>query len=290
VSELQAALDAGNRDFQQFLGDLKLHFDKTPDASATSIDLQVTEALKADLVDLKHGAVAIYTLVTPERYVAILVTPNGQKDYQSKIKSADLSQKILAFREAIEDPHSDPRPLARELYNILIPEALAEDLRQAKAETLMWSRDGPLRYVPVAALHDGKQYLVEKYRMGATPASNAKLKDLPQPKWRAVALGVLEAHTGFSPLPAVADELHGIVREKPGEAGVLEGHRLLDEKFTRAAMEKELLARYPVVHVASHFQFTPGDDKRSFLLLGDGSRLTLADIEAAGAIFEGVDH
>jgi CHAT domain-containing protein len=169
VSELQAALDAGNRDFQQFLGDLKLHFDKTPDASATSIDLQVTEALKADLVDLKHGAVAIYTLVTPERYVAILVTPNGQKDYQSKIKSADLSQKILAFREAIEDPHSDPRPLARELYNILIPEALAEDLRQAKAETLMWSLDVPLRYVPVAALHDGKQYLVEKYRMGGHP-------------------------------------------------------------------------------------------------------------------------
>jgi CHAT domain-containing protein len=144
--------------------------------------------------------------------------------------------------------------------------------------------------LPVAALHDGKRYLVEKYRMAVfTPASNFRLKDVPQPKWRAVALGVSEAHTGFSALPAVADELRGIVREKPGEAGVLEGHRLLDEKFTRAAMYRELKNGYPVVHVASHFQFSPGDDRRSFLLLGDGTRLTLADLKAAGAIFEGVD-
>jgi CHAT domain-containing protein len=28
----------------------------------------------------------------------------------------------------------------------------------------MWSLDGALRYIPLAALHDGREYLVEKYR------------------------------------------------------------------------------------------------------------------------------
>jgi CHAT domain-containing protein/Tfp pilus assembly protein PilF len=290
MAGLEADLETGNRSFQKLLGDLKRHFQTAPEAASDTIDLKTTEALRADLAELKHGAVAIYTLVTAERYVAILVTPNGQKDYGSKIKSADLNQKILAFREAMEDPQSDPRRLAQELYNILIPGALANALSQAKAETLMWSLDGPLRYLPVAALHDGKRYLIEKYRMAVlTPASNARLKDAPQPKWRGVAFGVSEAHTGFSPLPAVADELRGIVREKPGEPGVLEGRRLLDQKFTRASLDRELKSGYTVVHVASHFQFSPGDDQRSFLLLGDGSRLTLADIKSAGAMFDGVD-
>jgi len=53
--------------------------------------------------------------VTPERYVAILVTSRVQRAYETTIKSAELNQKILAFREAIEDPHTDPLPTAQEL-------------------------------------------------------------------------------------------------------------------------------------------------------------------------------
>ncbi len=37
---------------------------------------------------------------------------------------------------------------------------------------------------------------------------------------------------------------------------------------------------YPVMHIASHFRFSPtGNDTTSFLLLGDGNKLTLADIK-----------
>jgi CHAT domain-containing protein len=234
--------------------------------------------------------VAIYTLVTPERYVAILVTPRVQRAYETRIKAEELNQKIFALREAVEDPKRDPLPAAKELYRILIPEAMAEDFRQTRAETLMWSLHGPLRYVPVAALHDGKQYLIEKYRTAVfTPASNARLKEAPQAKWRGVAFGVSEAHPGFEALPAVFDELHSIVREKPDEPGVLDGKRVMDAQFTRASLDRELALEYPVVHVASHFQFRPGDETRSFLLLGDGGELTLADLKVADTIFAGVD-
>jgi CHAT domain-containing protein len=53
------------------------------------------------------------------------------------------------------------------------------------------------------------------------------------------------------------------------ENGVLTGRKLLDEKFTLANFEGEF-PRYPIVHIASHFKLTPGDDKNSFLLLGGG--------------------
>jgi CHAT domain-containing protein/Tfp pilus assembly protein PilF len=289
LDELQKDLEAGNRAFQQFLGELKEHFAAKPDRVA-SVDLRETEALKTDLSDLKHGSVAIYTLVAADRYVAILVTPRVQRAYESNISSEDLNTKIFQFREAIQDPRSDPRPLANELYRILIPGALASDLKQAHAATLMWSLDGPLRYVPISALYDGRQYLIEKYRIAVfTPASNARLKDAPRPSWRGVGFGVTEAHPGFDPLPGVAAELRAIIREKPGDQGVLNGRRLLDQQFTRAALDRELIAGFPVVHVASHFQFRPGDETRSFLLLGDGGQLTLADLKSADTIFAGVE-
>jgi len=88
---------------------------------------------------------------------------------------------------------------------------------------------------------------------------------------------------------SVADELRSIVREKTGEPGVLEGRRFLDAQFTRAEFDRELVMGYPVVHVASHFEFKPGDETRSFLLLGDGGELTLTDLKAADTIFAGVD-
>lgn len=110
----------------------------------------------------------------------------------------------------------DPRPLAQELFGILIGDSLREDLRQAKAETVMWSLDGALRYVPLAALYDGKQYLVEQFRLEVfTPESKDRLKDAPTKQWTAAAFGVTKAHRDFAALPQVAEELRGIIRRAP---------------------------------------------------------------------------
>jgi CHAT domain-containing protein/uncharacterized protein HemY len=287
---LQKDLEAGNRAFQQYLGEMKQYFAAKPENAATRIDLREIEAFKTDLAELKHGAVAIYTLLTSDRYRAILVTPRVQRAYESIVKSDELNRKILAFREATQDPRSDPREVALQLYRILVPPALAQDLQQAGAQTLMWSLDGPLRYVPLAALYDGKQYLIEKYRLAVfTPASQARLKELRKTTWRAVGFGVTRPHEGFAPLPSVTAELAGVVRENPREQGVLDGRRLLDDQFTREAMDRELIRGYPVVHVASHFSFRPGDETHSFLLLGDGGQFSLADLKTADTIFAGVD-
>src|SRR5436190_1015282 len=91
---------------------------------------------------------------------------------------------------------------------------VAKDLEQAKAETLMWSLDGALRYVPLAALYDGERYMVERYRdVVFTPATQANLKDQPRAQSKGIGLGVSKAHGDFNALPAVPDELHSIFRD-----------------------------------------------------------------------------
>jgi CHAT domain-containing protein/tetratricopeptide (TPR) repeat protein len=283
---LDADLRAGGQAFQQFLSSLNDHFSaKVASSHGLGLDeLRDAENLEQTLGQLGHGAVAIYTLVGEEKYRAILVTPTVQRAYEFPIKADELNRKIQAFREAIQDPKIDPRPAAEELHHILIVPALAEDLRQAKAETLMWYLDGTLRYVPLAALYDGKQYLVERYRLSVfTPASKARLTEVPAvDRWRLLGLGVTKGHEDFPALPNVASELHGIVRDQIDRA-------LIDESFTPASMRTELDQGYPLVHLATHFRFRPGNEAQSFLLLGDGSHLSVAEVKGITKLFTGVD-
>jgi CHAT domain-containing protein len=68
------------------------------------------------------------------------------------------------------------------------------------------------------------------------------------------------------------------------------GRRLLYEQFTYYAFRNQL-GRFPVVHAATHFKFVSGtrdEALNSFLLLGNGEKLTLAQIQNAGTIFNGV--
>jgi CHAT domain-containing protein len=63
----------------------------------------------------------------------------------------------------------------------------------------------------------------------------------------------------------------------------------LDDAFTEETFRAALRQRFPVVHIASHFAVQPGNETDSFLLLGDGGRLSLAKIKTAVNLFGGVE-
>jgi CHAT domain-containing protein len=207
--------------------------------------------------------------------------------YEYPIGEADLNRKVFEFRQVVQDPTQDPRPLGQELYRILISN-MADDLRQAGAKMVMWSLDGTLRYLPMAALFDGERYLVERFGMPVfTPASNARLKDRPDPVWKAAGFGVTKPYEGASALPGVATELNGIIASNGGP-GILQGEVKLDEEFTQQVMRTTLLKRYPVVHIASHFRFQPGNEANSFPVLGGGTHLSLSELKRLPNLFGGV--
>ena len=76
-------------------------------------------------------------------------------------------------------------------------------------------------------------------------------------------------------------ELQAIVRPD-----VLPGSTHMDEAFTLDQLKASLGS--PVLHIASHFRFLPGSDE-SFLLLGDGSGLTLRQLRTEMPRLTGVD-
>jgi CHAT domain-containing protein len=163
---------------------------------------------------------------------------------------------------------------------------VAKDLEAAGAQRLLLDLDGPLRYLPFATLHDGHQWLVERYALAVTArGAFAASDDSGTPGKEARAFGVSRAHGGFAPLAAVPGELAGVLDQVKG-AG-FSGEAFLDEAFTAERL-KELTEATAVVHVASHFQFGPGSEDRSALLVGDGSLLSLAAIRAEGVRFDGV--
>ena len=199
------------------------------------------------------------------------------------ISEEELNRKVVAYRDALFNPKVDPTPLAQELYRILIAPAAA-DLAAAKVKTLVLSLDGSLRYLPFSALHDGKQYLVEKVELALfTDAARDKLKDKASGKMRVYGMGVTKSHAGFSALAGVRQELESIV----GQRGVT-GEVHLDDAFNEASLQNGLAQRFPVMHIASHFKFAAGTEADSFLLMGDGSKLTLKDVRLRYR-FAGVD-
>ena len=294
LAKLDLDANAAGFAFQKLLDQLSVELENTKDGAAKVYQLGEATGMSEDLRELGEGAVALYTVVGEDKYRVILITPDVRVAREYPIKATELYKKVADFIEVLQNPELDPRPRGQELYRILI-EPIAKDLRDANAQTLMWSLDGVLRYVPIAALYDGRQYVVEQYRnVIFTPASKSRLKDVPSPKWTGLAFGVSKQHGDFGALPAVPDELHGIISETGGTpdqmSGVLPGKVLLDETFTEDSLRAGLRARqHKLVHIASHFQFLPGNEANSFLLLGDGQRLSLAKLKIEQNIFGGVE-
>ena len=234
-----------------------------------------SRAFHGTLKSLGHNAVVLQYYIMDDNVKILMTTPDIALARESTIKRADLNAQILSFRKTLSNPNQDPLPQAQALYKLLIA-PVADDLHQAGAKTLMLSLDDTLRYVPFAALYDGKNYLVENYSVVMmTEAVRDKIAAAPAANWTVWGLGVTKGGEGYDELPNVGIELNSIT----GQKGILTGQVLLDKSFTESALRAGIAQAYPIIHIASHFQFTPGSMDDSFLLLGDGSHMTLAEFK-----------
>jgi CHAT domain-containing protein len=170
--------------------------------------------------------------------------PDIQLARLAMVGEVELNHLVKEFREALQNPRVDPLPLAQKLYNILV-KPLEQDLLQQNAKTLMWSLDGTLRYVPLAALHDGKQYFIERYPLVLyTAAANNKLLHDDNSSWKLAELGVSKQYGNFSALEAVPGELNSIIKEDSSdEDGVIPGNGIA-EYFFPVVIDKTILTQH----------------------------------------------
>ena len=280
ISQAAANLDSvQNQISRAFTG--KLTSDDTAPNTNDAFDVENT---------LPQGTIALYTIVSPEKLDLILITPKMSEAFTVPVTADALYKDVYVLRQALTNPNIDPRPAAAVLYNLVL-KPLQNDIDASAAKTILFSLDDALRYVPPAVLYnpETKQYVAERYQTeiitltGSAPA-------LPPPASLAVlGMGVSTSQDGDPALPGVATELSAIVHEPGDTGGILPGRRLMDAQFTQDALETELkTAKYPIVHLASHFALS-GTLDTSYLLLGDGAHLSITELARDPRRFQGVD-
>jgi CHAT domain-containing protein len=270
---------------------------------------QIVATMRNALSDLRDSgageAAFLYTVAAPNSYDVILTTADTQLGFTTTTAAALLNREVECFRSVLQDPNADPVPMAQELHRILFCDGRVDAaLAAANVQTLVWSLDGTLRYIPMAALHDGARYLVDCYnQVVITRTTLTQVHKSPKAAWTGLALGVSEAHSvtldngggqkevvDFDQLDGVPNELCGIISNaEQWTKGVLPGTILLDSQFTERNLLDALEEKYDVVHIASHFRFLPNDRTGSFLLLGDGGTLTLERLKTLPNLFRNVD-
>ena len=219
-----------------------------------------------------NAAAAIYYIVLPERTEILLSLPSGLQRFKVPVGAGALNAKARRLRLHLTRA-SSPQYLsyAQDLYNLLL-RPLEETLRTHSIKTLIFVPDGALRTIPMAALHDGQQFLIEKFSLAVTPGLT--LMD-PRPLARGGDLvfagGVSESVQGFQALDHVPEELSYLTQNYAAKA-------VLNKEFTKDTVQRQIMdGGYSIVHIASHGEFS-SNPKRTYILTYD-SKLSLNDLE-----------
>jgi CHAT domain-containing protein len=245
------------------------------------VDTALSRVTQLDVVS--PTAAVVYPILLPDRTELLVTLPSGLRRFVVPVGEAVLTREVRQFRQMLErrTTRQYVRP-ARQLYDWLI-RPLEGELAAAKIDSLVFVPDAALRTIPMAALHDGRQFLVEKFALAITPG--LKLTD-PRPldrrRPRILAVGVTDAVQGFPALPEVAGELAAL-------RDVFGGTLLLNSEFSLANIERELkTGTYSIVHVASHGEFG-GEIDKTFLLAFDG-KLTMDRLDQLIGVFKWRDE
>src|SRR4030095_7439284 len=241
------------------------------------VDTALSKVTKLDVVS--QTAVVVYPILLPDRTELLVSLPSGLKRVSVPIGIDRITQEVRQFRRRLEKRTTrEYLPHAQQLYDWLM-RPLEADFKEAGIDTLVFVPDGPLRTIPMAALHDGKQFLISKYAMAITPGLN--LTD-PRPIKREgakmLAVGVTEAVQGFAPLPYVAAELEALRTIFPTTT-------LANKDFVLAKFEEALKQeQYSILHIASHGEFS-SEPGKTFLLAFDG-KLTMDRLDSDIGLFK----
>jgi CHAT domain-containing protein len=208
----------------------------------------------------------------------IIATAKGRQSLTIPIRQAELEEAIAAFRAAIVEVSPDIEARARRVYGLVF-QGVDRELSRLGTRTVMLSLDRRLRYLPFAALHDGSGWLVERYAFTTFRQQGDYLRPTKGLPWRVAAFAATRPAYGLRGLPSAGVEVDEIVRSGPSSRGILEGERRVDADFTRATFVAALKSDFRVVHIASHFVLDPISDANSYLLLGDGARLSLPEMK-----------
>ena len=233
--------------------------------------LNATTVLLDKVVDQNNPTTAIfYPIILPDQLQVIVKVP-GQSlhHYAVNLSEAEVESVLTQLRQSITEPDTiaEVKSLSQKVYGWLI-QPIESELNQSSIKTLVFVLDGALRSVPMAALYDGKQYLVEKYAVALSPGLQLLSPEpIAKEGLQVLAAGLVQPppnFPNFPPLPEIRSEFNSI-----STAGV-PITTLLDQDFTSKTLEKQVnQAAFNILHLATHGQFSSRAED-TFVLAADG--------------------
>ena len=240
------------------------------------VDTALSKVTKLDVVG--NTTAIIYPILLADRTELLVGLPTGLKQVSVPVGTETLTKEVREFRRKLEKRTTrEYLPHAQKLYDWLI-RPIEPDLAAFPIDTLIFVPDGALRTIPMAALNDGKQFVIAKYAVGITPSLNlTDPRPIKREDMKVLAVGVTEAVQGFPALPNVSEELHELQT-------LLGSKNLVDREFLASNFEKALKEeQFSIVHVASHGEFGNDVDK-TFLLTFD-DKLSLDRLNQMVGVF-----
>jgi CHAT domain-containing protein len=239
----------------------------------------LTEAT-IELEKIDPQAVIIYPILLDQQLAIITSLPpidkTSQREFHyhtTRLDRAQVETSVKQFRQYLTSPQDNNLddillPELQKMYDWLLRDAIA-DLADRPVKTLVFVMDGALRNLPVAALHDGKQFLIEKYSVAISPGLQLSRSDTATnsgsklTKPRILAAGIADAHFQFDPLNFVKQELANIQQLQ------FPNITLLNQAFTSQALQRNSAeSPFKIVHLATHGQFS-GNADETFIVAWD---------------------
>ncbi|MFN6559913.1 MAG: CHAT domain-containing protein [Nostoc sp. ChiSLP01] len=256
-------------------------------------------ALKIDNIDA--NAAVIYPIVLPERIEIILSVPGKPlQQVVVPISEQEVNETLdrlydnldnfsinNSARNIVSTSNPNPQelkenlqtllPIFGQVYNWLI-KPFETELDPKQIKNLVFVLNGRLQRVPIAALYDGQNYLIEKYSIALVPSLQLLApQKLEKKQLKVLAAGVSEQikiqGEFFAALVNVPKELDQIKQTFPAS------EKLLNQEFTVKTIQKQLKSNFPVIHLATHGLFSSNPQK-NFVITGDGQTISINELSA----------
>lgn len=199
-------------------------------------------------------------------YIAITIsTAKNTQYYALNVTRSEVLQEVTQLIKALQNPYLSPEseylPPAQKLYQWFI-QPIRPALKIGNIDSLIFCLGKGLRTLPLAALHDGEQFLIEEYAVSRLPAFS--LTDLTVSSLQnssVLAMGASEFQD-LTSLPAVPIELTTITQD------IWRGETFLNQEFTLDnLLNKVETDSFPIVHLATHAKIEPGELNNSYIQL-----------------------
>lgn len=245
------------------------------------VDAALKGVTKLDQVS--KTAVIVYPIVLKDRTEILFSLPDGLRKFSINVDRETFTREVREFRKLLEKRTTrEFLPYAKTLYNRLI-RPMEPELNRSGIDTMVFVPDGPLRTIPLAALWDGNQFLIEKYALAVTPSLDlTEPEPLSDASRNVLIFALTQSAQGYPALPYISTELQTI-------KSLFNAKLLMDQDFQINNIEESLKdEQYTILHVASHAQFDTEVEK-TFLLTFD-EKLTLDNLNRHIGLLKFRDH